>query len=62
MNPTTSIVLRWIVAIVIFSDFSGAILKVVKENRDKGKPVMIKGYTPWSEEVLESAPSRPIHK
>ena len=60
MKASTSIVLRWIVAVLIFTDFSVAILKVVNENRAKGKPAVIEGYTAWSDEVLESASLIPV--
>ncbi len=60
MNLTTSIVLRWVVALIIFLDFSNSTYKMVEKVRDKGKPVVVEGYTPWSDEVLESASLIPV--
>lgn len=51
---------RWIAAAIAMLCFATAIYHVVVDNRPKGELRQVKGYTPWSEEILASASTLPV--
>lgn len=60
MNPPRFIIGRWVAAVLALIAFSTAIYHVIVDNRPKGELRVIEGYTPWSEEIMESAGKLPV--
>lgn len=60
MNPSRFIIGRWVAALLALIAFSTAIYHVIVDNRPKGELRVIEGYTPWSQEILESAGKLPV--